>query len=109
MWDYQFILFLYDLCLTMRCSAPSFMVKVADRTAVVTTDAETKVARPLGLQEAIDSEVAKYSLGRAFVRPSGTEDVIRVYAEAITQEAADMLAQAVAVHVHQFAGLVSSA
>ncbi len=30
--------------------------------------------------------------GRAFVRPSGTEDIVRVYAEASTQEAADALA-----------------
>lgn len=83
-------------------------VKVADRMSVVTTDAETKVAMPLGLQEAIDSEVEKYSLGRAFVRPSGTEDVVRVYAEALTQEAADSLGQAIATHVHRFVGLESS-
>ena len=38
--------------------------------------------------------------GRAFVRPSGTEDVVRVYAEAATQPAADDLAVAVARHVH---------
>lgn len=83
-------------------------VKVADRMSVVTTDAETRVARPLGLQEAIDSEVEKFSLGRAFVRPSGTEDVVRVYAEALTQEAADSLGQAIAMHVHRFVGLESS-
>ena len=38
--------------------------------------------------------------GRAFVRPSGTEDVVRVYAEAATQAGADDLALAVARHVH---------
>ena len=42
--------------------------------------------------------------GRAFVRPSGTEDVVRVYAEAATQEAADGLALAVARHVYRVAG-----
>lgn len=83
-------------------------VKVADRTSIVTTDAETRVVRPLGLQEAIDSEVVKYSMGRAFVRPSGTEDVVRVYAEALTQEEADSLGQAIAMHVRQFVGLESS-
>lgn len=83
-------------------------VKVADRTSIVTTDAETRVVRPLGLQEAIDSEVVKYSMGRAFVRPSGTEDVVRVYAEAMTQEEADSLGQAIAMHVRQFVGLESS-
>ena len=33
------------------------------------------------------------------MRPSGTEDVVRVYAEAGTQEEADELAQKVAAHV----------
>ena len=42
--------------------------------------------------------------GRAFVRPSGTEDVVRVYAEATTQEAADKLALDVARQVHRVAG-----
>lgn len=83
-------------------------VKVADRTSIVTTDAETRVVRPLGLQQAIDSEVVKYSMGRAFVRPSGTEDVVRVYAEALTQEEADSLGQAISMHVRQFVGLESS-
>ncbi|KAF3790335.1 Phosphoacetylglucosamine mutase [Nymphaea thermarum] len=46
----------------------------------------------------------KYSQGRSFVRPSGTEDVIRVYAEASTQDAADSLAQSVASHVDFFLG-----
>ncbi|CAN0126952.1 unnamed protein product, partial [Heterosigma akashiwo] len=32
--------------------------------------------------------------GRCFVRPSGTENVVRVYAEAETQRAADALALA---------------
>jgi phosphoacetylglucosamine mutase len=31
--------------------------------------------------------------GRCFVRPSGTEDVVRIYAEADTQEEADRLTQ----------------
>jgi len=30
--------------------------------------------------------VANYKRGRSFVRPSGTEDVVRVYAEAATKE-----------------------
>lgn len=41
--------------------------------------------------------------GRAFVRPSGTEDVVRVYAEAATQPAANDLAVAIARHVHALA------
>ncbi|XP_058778137.1 phosphoacetylglucosamine mutase [Vicia villosa] len=83
-------------------------VKVADRTAVVTANAETVVVRPPGLQEAINTEAAKYTQGRCFVRPSGTEDVVRVYAEASTQEAADTLANCVAKLVDQFLGSNSS-
>ena len=41
---------------------------------------------------------------RGFVRPSGTEDVVRVYAEAATEEAADALALALAKCIHQLAG-----
>eukprot|EP00262_Sarcandra_glabra_P018829 TRINITY_DN68_c1_g1_i4.p1 TRINITY_DN68_c1_g1~~TRINITY_DN68_c1_g1_i4.p1 ORF type:complete len:139 (-),score=22.40 TRINITY_DN68_c1_g1_i4:75-491(-) len=67
-------------------------VKVADRTAVVTANAETTVVQPSGLQEAINSETAKCPQAGSFIRPSGTEDVIRVYAEASTQEAANRLA-----------------
>lgn len=79
-------------------------VKVKDRAAIVTTDAETKVCQPSGLQELIDTEVADYSHGRCFVRPSGTEDVVRVYAEASTMEAADSLAKSVAQHVERILG-----
>lgn len=82
--------------------------KVVDRTAVETTNAETEVVKPPGLQEAINVETAKYPQGCCFVRPSGTEDVIRVYAEASTQEAADNLANSVAKLVDQFLGVGSS-
>ncbi|KAL2901561.1 Phosphoacetylglucosamine mutase [Bienertia sinuspersici] len=70
-------------------------VKVVDRTAVVTANAETSVVQPAGIQEAIDTE-------------TGTEDVIRVYAEATTQEEADSLANGVAKLVDQYLGSGSS-
>ncbi|KAI4327235.1 hypothetical protein L6164_019720 [Bauhinia variegata] len=79
-------------------------VKVADRTAVVTANAETVVVSPPCLQEAINAEIANYPQGRSFVRPSGTEDVVRVYAEASTQEGADSLACSVAQLVEHFLG-----
>ncbi|CAN0910041.1 Phosphoacetylglucosamine mutase [Linum grandiflorum] len=79
-------------------------VKVADRTAVKTANAETVAVQPPGIQEAINSETAKYPNGRCFIRPSGTEDVIRVYAEASTQEAADSLAKSVDGIVDRFLG-----
>lgn len=34
-------------------------VKVVDRTAVITENAETKVVSPAGIQEAIDAETGK--------------------------------------------------
>ena len=68
---------------------------MADRTAVKTADAERRVVTPAGLQERIDELVANYQDGRSFVRPSGTEDVVRVYAEAATREAADQLSEKV--------------
>ncbi|KAI5930640.1 phosphoacetylglucosamine mutase isoform X1 [Manis javanica] len=79
-------------------------VKVADRQVISTTDAERRAVTPPGLQEAIDELVKKYKLSRAFVRPSGTEDIVRVYAEADSQDSADALAYEVSLAVFQLAG-----
>lgn len=79
-------------------------VKVADRRVIDTTDAERRAVSPAGLQDAIDALVKKYELARSFVRPSGTEDVVRVYAEADTQESADALAHEVSLAVYHLAG-----
>ncbi|CAL9052982.1 unnamed protein product [Musa banksii] len=79
-------------------------VKVADRNAVVTANAETQVVKPSGLQELIDAESGKHPHGRCFIRPSGTEDIIRVYAEASTQEAADSLARSIVQLVDRVLG-----
>ena len=60
---------------------------------------------PEGLQAAITEAMNRYGkLARAFVRPSGTEDVVRVYAEASTQTEAEKLANEVAALVHRMAG-----
>ncbi|XP_058470073.1 phosphoacetylglucosamine mutase isoform X2 [Solea solea] len=79
-------------------------VKVSDRRVIDTTDAERRAVSPEGLQEAIDSLVKKHKQARSFVRPSGTEDVVRVYAEAETQESADALAHEVSLAVYRLAG-----
>lgn len=70
---------------------PNRLVKVLvpDRSLYKTTDAERKLTEPAGLQEKIDALVAQYEAGRSFVRASGTEDAVRVYAEASTRQAAD--------------------
>ncbi|MEW5304181.1 MAG: hypothetical protein WDW36_006811 [Sanguina aurantia] len=85
---------------------PSKQVKlvVADRSVITTTDAERRCVTPPGLQAAIDAAVADCPNGRAFVRPSGTEDAVRVYAEAPTEQAVSALALAVCRVVHDLAG-----
>lgn len=83
-------------------------VSVSDRNVIQTTDAERKCVEPAGLQAAIDSVVAKFNKGRSFVRPSGTEDVVRVYAEADSQANADQLAHQVSIKVYELAGGVGS-
>lgn len=81
----------WDSCYT---DLPNKLEKasVADRNAYKTTDAERKLTAPAGLQEQIDALVAKYNDARSFVRPSGTENVVRVYAEASSKAEADELA-----------------
>lgn len=56
-----------------------------------TEDAERKAVEPAGLQTAIDSAVSQHSKARSFVRPSGTEDIVRIYAEAETQAEVEKL------------------
>ena len=77
---------------------------MADRTALTVTEDETRALEPAALQEALDALAASYPQGRCFVRPSGTEDVVRVYAEAATQEDADELAKKVGHAAWRLAG-----
>lgn len=85
---------------------PNRLVKVVvkDRNIFKTTDAERRLISPDGLQEKIDELVRKYDGGRSFVRPSGTENVVRVYAEARLRPQADgktdTLSTAPLTHVH---------
>lgn len=67
-------------------------VEVKDRTLFSTTDAERRLVSPPELQPKIDALVQKFSQGRSFVRASGTENVVRVYAEATSRVQADELA-----------------
>ncbi|XP_039275740.1 phosphoacetylglucosamine mutase isoform X2 [Nilaparvata lugens] len=79
-------------------------VVVKDRNVIETTDANRKCTSPAGVQDAIDEVVNKFKNGRSFIRASGTEDVVRVYAEADTQENADQLANLVKKIVEDMAG-----
>jgi phosphoacetylglucosamine mutase len=79
-------------------------VTVQDRTVFETTDAERICVKPEGLQEKLNSLVKNYKRGRAFVRPSGTEDVVRVYAEAADADDVNSLAAEVSTLVFEMAG-----
>jgi len=79
-------------------------VRVKDRKVVVPMADETAVVRPAALRDAIAAAASKMPSGRAFARPSGTEDVVRVYAEADTEANADKLAFEVAMAIFTHAG-----
>ena len=64
-------------------------VVVPDRNLFKTEDAERRLTSPPGLQAKMDELVRQYDGGRSFVRPSGTEDVVRVYAEANSRPRTD--------------------
>ncbi|KAJ4308601.1 Phosphoacetylglucosamine Mutase [Neodidymelliopsis sp. IMI 364377] len=70
-------------------------VLVNDRNIFKTTDAERRLTSPEGVQAQIDKEVQKVRQGRSFARASGTEDAVRVYAEAATKAEAEDLARKV--------------
>ena len=77
---------------------PNRLLKVVvnDRNIFEATDAERKLVKPEGVQALIDKEVQKVRQGRSFARASGTEDAVRVYAEAATKAEAEDLARKVA-------------
>ncbi|CAH0554621.1 unnamed protein product [Brassicogethes aeneus] len=83
-------------------------VVVEDRNIFATTDAERRLVAPEGLQEQIDALTSKYPKGRSFVRPSGTEDVVRVYAEAASAADVERLGAEVALKVFQLGGGVGT-
>jgi phosphoacetylglucosamine mutase len=89
-------------------------VTIKDRTIIRTFDAERQASEPAGLQASIDDlvELRNRTAGkqcfRSFVRPSGTEDVVRVYAEGDIQANADSLALHVSQVVFDLAGGVGA-
>jgi len=80
---------------------PSRMYKaiVKDRTKFKTIWDESRLTTPAELQEKIDELVAATEEGKAFVRPSGTEDILRLYAEARTVEQMENLAKAILAEI----------
>ncbi|SCU80991.1 LADA_0B10616g1_1 [Lachancea dasiensis] len=72
---------------------PNKLIKVLvpDRTVFKTVNAERQLVSPVGLQQSIDDLVDKFDNARSFVRASGTEDAVRVYAEAATRQKVEEL------------------
>ncbi|VDL94577.1 unnamed protein product [Schistocephalus solidus] len=101
-------------------------VAVADRYVIKVSENEFRTVKPEGVQvrcstlvffflffyqaaidtlvTKVDSVAGRTSSSRAFIRPSGTEDTVRVYAESTTQALADWLAHSVARLVHSTLG-----
>lgn len=72
-------------------------VKIKDKHRIK-VDQKNLVLEP-DIQKDIDQQIMNYK-GRGFVRPSGTEDLVRVYAEAPTETACDRLALNIAQIVY---------
>ena len=66
---------------------PSKQVKlaVADKSKLRCSEDETYLLEPASLQDKLNEAMKSVHNGRCFVRPSGTEDVVRIYAEASTK------------------------
>jgi phosphoacetylglucosamine mutase len=72
---------------------------VQDRSAFKTTWDESRLVQPEALQQFIDGCCEKLPNARCFVRPSGTEDILRVYVEASTPAYVTMLANWVTTEI----------
>ena len=93
--------------LTMYSDLPSITGKttVADPSVIKNTPDQREATAPTGLQQRINAIVEAVGgeavLARSFVRPSGTEPIVRVYAEATTSEITDALFEKVAAAVRE--------
>jgi phosphoacetylglucosamine mutase len=66
---------------------------VPDKSLLKCSDDETYLVEPKSLQDALNVAMTSVNNGRCFVRPSGTEDVVRIYAEAATVEEVEKLTE----------------
>ena len=83
-----------NLCDAPAAAAPNMAYESRAESGIAAgscSDDETTVTRPAALQVDLDAAMRSVRQGRCFVRPSGTEDCVRIYAEAATQEEADEL------------------
>ncbi|OIR58461.1 MAG: phosphoacetylglucosamine mutase [Amphiamblys sp. WSBS2006] len=64
-----------------------------DRSVFCVGEDEARLLRPAGLQKEIDEVVSWSRCARAFIRASGTEDVVRLYVEAETESRVSEIAE----------------
>lgn len=89
----------------MYTDLPSKQTKipVPKKDHIICADDEMTVVSPPMLQAALDAAMANQGpMSRCFVRPSGTENVVRIYAEAETKADADALAELAADALQKF-------
>jgi phosphoacetylglucosamine mutase len=79
-------------------------ISVKDRSVVKCNDNETKCIAPITLQPALEQLMSMTKNSRTFCRASGTENVVRVYAEAPTREQADKVAAMASSLVYEHCG-----
>lgn len=71
---------------------PCKQVKLyGDKSMFKTTDFGRKLTHPQGLQDKLDNIIAKYTDSNCFARPSGTEDLLRLYIECKNKQHIDNL------------------
>ncbi|KTW26176.1 hypothetical protein T552_03067 [Pneumocystis carinii B80] len=77
---------------------PNRMINVITKNKELyeTIGSNYRLVKPKELQQKIDALVSNYKEGKAFIRASGTENIDKVYAEALTEKDADELAFKVA-------------
>ena len=94
---------LYDLDMSIKDyfhiyeenPSKNYKIKVNDRHVFKMIDDESRLTQPIEVQEDIDKLLETVEEGKAFVRPSGTEDILRLYAEAKTEEQMDQLGEGI--------------
>ena len=64
----------------------NFKIKVKNKNIFKTNNTENKLTDPIGIQEYLEKIMKKYNNVYTFIRPSGTEDIIRLHIQADTEE-----------------------
>lgn len=77
-------------------------VVVKNKNVFRNNEDETRLTEPIEIQHAIDATLNNYKNARCFIRPSGTEDILRVYTEAESYEEAKIITEEVLGVVMKF-------